>query len=449
MPFITSPEWYGHCPRLGEGIESPLRVRMVLLLCAALVSGACLNSGAFAQSSTAKIPTTGRANPQLASFDHLFVGFLHERQLPGGASLAVARNGRLVYARGYGYADEETKEPVQSNSLFRIASISKPLTAVAILQLVERGRLRLNDSVFDVLQLQEPAGNDVTFDERWRRVTILHLLQHRGGWDRDKSFDPMFHSRAIVKELKIEPPARPRDIIRYMLRHPLDFNPGARDVYSNFGYCLLGRVIEKVSGQSYEQYVRKEVLAPLGIHDMRVGATLLEKRAPHEVRYHVGKNALAPAVMGPHLGEKVPWPYGAWCLESMDSHGGWLASASDLVRFASAFYDPRRCKILSAKSIAILFARPPGAAGIDDKGKPRDAFYACGWMVRPIDDNGGRNIWHGGYLDGTSTLLVNRNDGLTWAVLFNSSKKTKKELPADAIDSLMHEAADAVEVWPR
>jgi N-acyl-D-amino-acid deacylase len=253
-----------------------LRVRIALLLCATLGGGACLNSSAFAQSSTAKIPTTGRANPQLASFDRLLVGFLHDRELPGGASLAVARNGRLVYARGYGYADEETKEPVQPNSLFRIASISKPLTAVAILQQVERGRLRLEDSVFEVLQLKEPTESGVEFDERWRRVTILHLLQHRGGWDRDKSFDPMFRSRAIVKELKVEPPATPQDIIRYMLRHPLDFDPGAKDVYSNFGYCLLGRVIEKVSGQSYEQYVRKEVLAPLGIHDMRVGATLLE-----------------------------------------------------------------------------------------------------------------------------------------------------------------------------
>jgi CubicO group peptidase (beta-lactamase class C family) len=425
------------------------RMRIALVLCAALASGACLDSAVFAQSSTAKFPTTGRASPYLASFDRLLVGFLHERELPG-ASLAVARYGRLVYARGYGYADQETKEPVQPNSLFRIASVSKPLTAVAVLQLVERGRLRLDDPAFDVLQLEEPAENGVSFDERWRRVTILHLLQHRGGWDRGKSFDPMFRSATIVKQLKVEPPAKPQDIIRYMLRQPLQFDPGAKDVYSNFGYCLLGRVIEKVSGQSYEQYVRKEVLAPLGIRDMRLGATLLEKRAPGEVKYHVGKDQVGRAVMGPKLGAMVPWPYGGWCLESMDAHGGWLASASDLVRFASAFNDPRRCKILSAKSIALMIARPPGAAGTDAKGKPRDAYYACGWMVRPIGDKGFCNIWHSGLLDGTSTLLVNRHDGLTWAVLFNSSrKKTGKKEPAAAIDSLMHEAADAVKIWPR
>jgi CubicO group peptidase (beta-lactamase class C family) len=421
------------------------RMRLPLLWFAVLASGACLNSAGFAQSSTAKVPTSGRANPQLASFDRLLVGFLHERELPG-AALAVARNGRLVYARGYGYAAQETKEPVQPNSLFRIASITKPLTAVAVLQLVERGRLRLDDSVFDVLQLKEPAETGVSFDERWRRVTILHLLQHRGGWDRGKSFDPMFRSPTIVEELKVKPPAKPQDIIRYMLRQPLQFDPGAKDVYSNFGYCLLGRVIEKVSGQSYEQYVRKEVLAPLGIRDMRLGATLL--RAPGEVKYHVAKDAVGRAVMGPNLGKMVPQPYGAWCIESMDAHGGWLASASDLVRFAAAFNDPRGCKILSAKSIALMVARPPGAAGTDGKGKPRDAYYACGWMVRPVGERGACNIWHAGSLDGTSTLLVNRHDGLTWAVLFNSRKKTDKKEPAGAIDSLMHGAADAVKTWP-
>jgi N-acyl-D-amino-acid deacylase len=259
----------------------------------------------------------------------------------------------------------------------------------------------------------------------------------------------MFRSPAIVKELQIAPPARPEDIIRYMLRRPLDFDPGARDAYSNFGYCLLGRVIEKISGQSYEDYVRKEVLAPLGIQRMRLGATLLEKRVRGEVKYHVPDEATARAVMGPQLGKPVPLPYGAWCLESMDAHGGWIASAPDLVRFISAFDDPRHCKILNAKSIGILFARPPGAAGQEENGKPRAAYCACGWMVRPIGNTGRANIWHGGLLDGTSTLLVRRHDGLAWAVLFNSRTSAKKKEPAGAIDPLLHEAADAVTIWPR
>lgn len=395
---------------------------------------------------SAQLPTTGRADPRLASFDHLMTRFVAKHHLPG-AALAVARHGQLVYARGFGFADRDEKQAVQPESLFRIASVSKPLTAVAVLQLVERGRLNLEEPVFEVLHLQPPEGT--RFDARWKKVTILHLLQHRGGWDRDKSFDPMFRSRAIVKELKTPPPARPEDIIQYMLRRPLDFEPGARDVYSNFGYCLLGRVIEKVSGKTYEDYVRQEVLAPLGIQRMRLGATLPEKRAKREVHYYVARNATRPAVMGPKLGESVSLPYGAWCLESMDAHGGWIASAPDLVRFASAFNDPGRCKILKPRSLAMMFARPPGAAGKTKEGKPRDAYYACGWEVRPIGDAGAANTWHGGSLDGTSTLLVRRHDGLTWAVLFNSRDRAGKDEPAGAIDALVHEAADAVKNWPR
>src|SRR5262249_53134841 len=152
---------------------------------------------------------------------------------------------------------------------------------------------------------------------------------------------------------------------------------------SNFGYCLLGRVIEKVSGQSYESYVRKEVLAPVGVHSMKLGKTLETERARGEVKYYApGKNL---AVLGPQLGKPVPNPYGAWCIEAMDSHGGWIASAEDLVRFASAFDHPGKCKILKEKSIEEMFARPEGLAGHTPQGKPLAAYYAFGWQVRPTN----------------------------------------------------------------
>jgi CubicO group peptidase (beta-lactamase class C family) len=358
--------------------------------------------------------------------------------------LAVARNGRIVYTRGYGYADRDKKEPVEPNALFRIASISKPFTAVAVLQLVQSGKLNLDDKVFQVLELKAPEDFAVPLDERWKKVTILHLLQHRGGWDRDKSFDPMFRSPDICQEMKVAPPADQEAIIHYMLRQPLDFDPGERIVYSNFGYCLLGRVIEKVSGKGYEAYVKEKVLAPLGIKGMQLGKTLLKERAKGEVMYYDGEGT---AIMGPNIGKQEPMPYGCWCLESMDSHGGWIASAEDLVRFGAAFNRPKQCKILDAKSIQTMFARPPGAAGEDKNGKPADSWYGCGWSVRPVG-NGKENTWHGGSLDGTSTLLVRRSDGLTWAALFNSREAVKGQEPAGEINGLLHEAADAVKRWP-
>jgi N-acyl-D-amino-acid deacylase len=389
------------------------------------------------------LPISGKANPNLASFDRVMEKVVREHHVPG-AALAVARNGRIVYARGYGYADRDKKEPVEPNALFRIASISKPFTAVAVLQLVEKGKLHLNDKVFHVLELKAPDDPKVTFDERWKNVTILDLLQHRGGWDRDKSFDPMFRSPDICKEMKVKPPANQEAIIRYMLRRPLDFNPGERMAYSNFGYCLLGRVIEKVSEKRYEDYVKEEVLAPLGVERMRLGKTLPNERAKGEVVYYDGEGT---AIMGPNIGKREPQPYGCWRLESMDAHGGWIASAEDLVRFGAAFNRPKQCKILDAKSIQMMFARPPGAAGEDKNGKLADSWYGCGWSVRPVG-NGRENTWHNGSLDGTSTLLVRRWDGLTWAALFNSREAVNGQEPAGEIDGLLHEAADAVKRWP-
>ncbi len=394
-----------------------------------------------------ELPVTGTADPNLAAFDKVMEAFVRKYEV-AGAALAIAKDGHIVYSRGFGYADRDKKEVVEPQSLFRIASISKTLTAAAVLQLVEHKKLDLDDKVFDVLHLEAPKG--VQFDERWKKVTILQLLQHTGGWDRDRKhgFDPMFASPQICKELKIESPADAHAIIRFMLQKPLDFEPDKEYHYSNFGYCLLGRVVEKVSGQSYEEYVKEHILAPLGIKKMCLGHTLSKERAKGEVIYYVPDKDRPPAIMGPEVGKAIPEPYGAWNLEAMDAHGGWLASAEDLVRFASAFDHPKKSKILNEKSIEIMFALPAGAAGKTKEGKPSDEFYGCGWEVNLFED-GTRTTWHNGSLPGTSTLLVRRCDGLTWAVLFNARDTPQKKEPADVIDPLLHDAADAVKQWPK
>jgi len=422
--------------------RNPLRALAVLLVTVSVIGWPVV-----AEPPAKVIPATGSADKRLAPFDKLMTDFLKAHPKVPGAALAVAGNGKLVYGRGFGYADRERKQPVQPNSLFRIASVSKPFTAVAILQLVERSKLKLNDKVFDVLQLQPPKGRGANFDPRWRQVTIQHLLQHTGGWDSDKGFEPMGDHATICKELNIALPAGPSDIIRYMLRRRLDFNPGARFAYSNFGYCLLGRVIEKVSGKRYESYVRQEVLLAVGAGDTRLGRTLLEDRFPGEVWYDCAGQK-GPAVMGSALGKSVPMAYGAWCLETMDSHGGWVASVGDLVRFATAFDSPQTCKILNAQSIATMFAPPPGPVGHEKNGKVKEVYYGCGWWVRP-NEQGKRNTYHFGLLEGSSSLLVRRADGLTWAALFNYSKVGDAQgEPAEQIDGPIHDAANAVQEWP-
>ena len=183
--------------------------------------------------------------------------------------MAIVKNGRLVYARGFGYADIDRKEPVKPTSLFRIASVSKTITAVAILKLVEQRKLEPDVRVFDLLKLEDKVTKGATVDKRWKQITVSHLLRHQGGWNRAKSGDPIDVGLDVLSFNRAAPPLTTDHLIRYMLGRPLDFDPGTQYAYSNFGYCLLGRVVEAASGRPYEDYVREEVLKPMDIVSMR------------------------------------------------------------------------------------------------------------------------------------------------------------------------------------
>ena len=393
---------------------------------------------------------TGPVMPKLAAYDELMTTFMREHK-PPGAALAVAYHGRLVYARGFGHANLEKREPVRPASLFRIASVSKPFTAAAVLHLVEQGRLRLDDRVFPILKLQPHLERGAHLDPRWHEIAVRHCLQHTAGWNRDKSFDPMAAGTAeqVARALGVPLPVHPRQIIRYTLGKPLDFAPGTAYAYSNFGYCVLGRVIEAVSGKPYHEFVREKILAPLGIRGMQLGKNLLKDRAPGEVQYYDSRQRTGRAICGPNIGRQVPLPYGVEGVETMDANGGWIASAVDLVRFAAALDNLKRCPILSEDGIRTMLATPPGAVGHGPQGRPKPTYYACGWEVRPaVGQPGKYTKWHGGLLAGSSTLLVCRADGIDWAVLFNSDAgKDGKEF-AGLIDPLLHKPADEIKDWP-
>jgi N-acyl-D-amino-acid deacylase len=381
----------------------------------------------------------------LKPLDKLMTGFLEKHKLPG-ASLAVGSGGRVLYARGFGWADVEAMNPVRPNSLFRLASISKSITGIAVMRAVEQGCLNLDDKILRWIPELVPAEIP---DARWRDITLRHLLQHTGGWDRDKSFDAMFRAVPFAQELGVDPPAKPEHVIRVMLKKPLDFSPGERYAYSNFGYCLLGRVLERLDGVSYFESVRRRVLCPLGLQQLCLGRTLKECAHPDEVTYYGTAGTTGPSAFAPHVGEQVPWPYGGWHLEAMDAHGGWIGSASDLVRLAMSL-DPRAsCPLLSATCLQTMWARPEGIQGFQADGSPVGVHYGLGWMVRTLP-SGQINVWHTGSLDGTSTILVRRHDGFCWAALFNSrtgfNPETMKHdvTPSKAIDKAIHQAVDAV-----
>lgn len=394
----------------------------------------------------ADLPISGTADPNLAPFDKLFTDFMAEHKLPG-AAVAVTRGGKLVYARGFGHANVEAGLGVQPDALFRTASVSKPITAVGVLILVDRGKVKLDEPVLKYVRLK-PAGE--AFDKRWERVTVRQCLQHTGGWDRSKKggFDPIAVPGRISRELNLNGAPAPDDIIRYMMGQPLDFDPGARFAYSNLGYLVLGRVIEAVTGQKYEPWVQRNVFVPLGVRAAALGRGVPEARPKTEVRYYDSGSRTGPCLYPPRAGQRVPLPDGAQNVEGFEAHGGWIASAVDLVRFAAALDYGRKSPLLSAEAIKEMWARPEGTAGSGPDQKPRDVYYGCGWNVRPVGTAGRANTWHNGLISGTSTLLVRRWDGLNWAVLFNTDANAAGKHPADLIDGPMHTAAGAVKKWP-
>lgn len=373
----------------------------------------------------------------METYDRLIPELMEKWEVPGGA-IAVVKDGRLVLAKGYGLADVENGELVQPDSLFRIASISKPITAVAILTLVEDGLLDLDERAFDILDHLDPSGGEV-LDPRVNEVTVRQLLHHSGGWDRKASYDPMFIPWRVATHTGAEPPIVCDDVIRFMLEQPLDFDPGTKYVYSNFGYCILGRIIETKTKLPYEEYVKENVLVPLGIARMQVGGTRLEEKVEGEVNYYdyPGRGPVR-SVLGTGS-EHVPWPYGGSYLQGLDSHGGWIASPIDLVRFVEGLNGSEPPPVLRPETVELMVSRP------DTLWPDEPYYYGMGWRVRP--KRGDANWWHGGSLPGTRSLLVRTYHGMVWAALFNSRPKDRSGFGSD-IDRTMWLAVREVTTWP-
>lgn len=376
--------------------------------------------------------------PGMASFDRIISELMAKWDIPGGA-VSVVKDGRLVLARGYGLADVECNVAVEPDSLFRIGSISKPITAAAILNLVEEGLLELDAKAFAIIDhLQPPSGSSI--DPRIQDVTIRQLLQHTAGWERDQSFDPMFKSDRVSRGLGTPKPATCETTIRYMLGQPLDFDPGTKYAYSNFGYCVLGRVVEAVTGRPYDVHVKTKVLTPMGITRMDIGHTTSEGKMEAEVRYYTYPEAPTTRSVFPNATEPVSRPYGGFYLEAMDAHGGWVASAIDLMRFVTALDGSRQPGFLHPDTVTLLVSRPSPPIWVDSS-----YYYAMGWNVRPYGNDA--NWWHTGSLPGTTTIFVRTRHGFTWAALFNSRPEDAGRFFGE-LDRKLWEAVGGVTEWP-
>ncbi|HTZ59509.1 MAG TPA: serine hydrolase domain-containing protein [Acidobacteriaceae bacterium] len=350
-----------------------------------------------------------------AQIGRLAAGFKRRFSVPA-LSIAISRNGQFVFDQGFGFnqgfrmGNVKDMGPTDISSLFRIADVTMPITAVAIFTLIEQGKLHLTDKVFGASGLLGTKYGKSPYQQYVTEITVDNLLTHTsGGWPAD-STDPMFNHNSWDQTRLID-----WTLENVALTNP----PGTHWAFSNFGYCLLGRVIEQVAGQAYADYVQNAVLAPCGIVGMRIGGNSLKQRAPNEVVY---------------FGQYNEDPYKI-NVTRMDANGGWIATPSALVQFLNHIGGSGTIpSILKAETIRAMSTPSPVFPNTSA------AKYARGWMV-----NSG-NLWHNGSFPGSTTIMVRTATGMCWAALTNTRTEPHDEIDS-ALDELMWSIAHSVPAW--
>jgi CubicO group peptidase (beta-lactamase class C family) len=301
------------------------------------------------------------------------------------AAVAVGRAGEIVYQKGYGFSDRRQQVPTRDDVTMRLASCTKPITRALIELLIVEGKIERDTRIFEYLGISPP--DDRLADERVREITVAHLLEHTGGWDRDATFDPEYHTDEIARELRV-PRLEKRHIARYMWSQPLQADPGTTVHYSNFGYLLLGLVIEKATGMSYIEAVRERIGEPLGIDDFSLSSANPSARSEREVWYR-NENRMD--------------------LRLRDSSSGLVTSAPSLCRFLGAWW----------------------MDGVP-RNDYRDVFFFH-FGTHPLT---------------TTTIMEQRLDGLDYVLMFNARREDSfdadNESIRDQFNRVLDEAGSAL-----
>lgn len=385
---------------------------------------------------------TGPESPGLEAFDAWVERLMRAHQVRAG-SLAMVKDGRLVLAKGYTFA-EEGYPLTQPNSLFRAASCSKPLTSMAIHRMLDEGgegggRLSLREKVLSRLV---PGGAPA--DKRFADITVDDLLSHSAGWERSpQNPDPVFNDYPAGHAIRRRLPAAAGDFLSYMLGQPLQFAPGSRSSYANFGYFLLGRILETLPhgfGRNYEETMAALVFKPLGLSRPRLGGSLLADRQAGEVLYHTrypylqrGRDPGGPAW--------VPGAYGDFDLRNMEAAGAWVLAATDFAKVLASFDLGEQNPVLRPEAVRTMWA------------PPHDPRYLRGWFATRLgrkQAQGGPEDsvakWHNGLFPGTSTLVFYRPDRWSFALFLN--RDIAPHLTGDVQGRELGRLADKVKAWP-
>lgn len=323
------------------------------------------------------------------TLDDAIISKMAQYSIPG-VTVAIVKNEKLVYLKSYGFADKESNQLASNDNLWRIASVSKPITAIAILKLVQDGLITLDQKVFGTGGILEndygnpPAGSNKDL------ITVRHLLDHKSGWINSPN-DPMFSDISNTQT---------QLITDLLANRPLANSPGSTVYYLNFGYCVLGRIIEKITNMTYDNYVQT-LITPMGITDMKIAGNRLNDRFPNEVKYY--QTEFSPYAMN---------------MTRMDSHGGWIATGKDLARFI--------IKIDRESFVPDLIST-----------KLLNQFYF-----------GYYNWVHYGSLPGTSSILNRLNDSFSFVVLANTRTNFNDSVLLDDLNNTVSGQINLRGKWP-
>jgi CubicO group peptidase (beta-lactamase class C family) len=343
-------------------------------LCAAVVLAIC-QQVAIAQNG-------GKAAKDHAAKIQEVLSTAHKYRVFNGSAL-VAENGKVIYKGSFGMANMEWAIPNASDTRFRLGSITKQFTSMLTLQLVEQGKIKLDGKISDYLpDYRKDIGE---------KVTIHHLLTHTSGI-------PSYTSQPGFFENVSRNPFKVADFVTKHTSGDLEFEPGSKYTYNNSGYFLLGAIIEKVTGKSYEQVLKENILDPLGMkntgydwHD-----PLIPKRASGYAKTADGYTNAA------YLDMSIPY-----------AAGSMYSTVEDLYLWDQALYTD---KLISAQSKELMY-------------KPFLQNYAYGWSVSDasfkVNDQPVQVIRHGGGINGFSTMIARfPKDKNLIVVLDNTAQNT-------------------------
>jgi CubicO group peptidase (beta-lactamase class C family) len=394
----------------------------------------------FLQVGNLHVPVSGAINVKITNslsdydgfgdFEQAVTKFLKANNIRG-ASVGLMYKGRLVFAKGIGIANDETNEEAQAFNTFRIASVSKWVTALGIMKLVEQGRLSLDDQVFGekgILSAKSYAA--VIKDPKYDQIKVSHLLYHTSGWNTASTGDPMFKTTELATRVGHKGIISQEDVFAFSLSNRLHYAPGQKYSYSNLGYALLGKIIEEVSGQNYEEFIKQEFLQPLGIRYMALTGVDAQSRKYPEVKHfdHLPGTTRSNAYGLDGDSDRI---YLGTHYQALEGAGAWSASAADLLRLLSATDGNPSKPDLLRKDIIEKMLEP---------NEPGDAYI--GWL-----DVKGETWKRTGTLIGTNALLVRLNEDVSYAIINNTSHWKGSRFNTEMFNFMNQQLSGPIQ-WP-